>query len=215
MRRRNVSFCIWTDFGFNCVNSDRSPETPETSACHFLHPFAFALLLASTAVACSGKQPAPARTSTPPVSGQALPAMTVPRQRSEGFEYLTRQTPSAPATRTRAATGRCLQYLQSTLQQSADEDAAPAVHHTQGTMAQTLSSPTVIASFKPHVKGTRAPLCPLDTAPQGRSDGNPAEGTSLFWVANDGASGVAVLLEIAALLSRPHLRSALICPLRR
>ena len=169
---------------------------------HFLHPFAFALLLASTAVACSGKQPAPAHTSTPPASGQALPAMTVPAfNEARAFEYLTRQTAFGPRHPNSGGHRECLQYLQSTLQQSADEVRLQPFTHA-GYNGQTLKLTNVIASFKPHVK-ERVLLCAhWDTRPRADQDGNPARRDEPILGANDGASGVAVLLEIAALLKQ-------------
>jgi glutaminyl-peptide cyclotransferase len=118
---------------------------------------------------------------------------------TRAFETLTRQTSFGPRNPNSAGHAACLQYLVSSLSPLADR--VTVQEFTQaGYDGERLRLTNVIASFAP-AKTNRLLLCAhWDTRPRAERDPNPARRNEPMLGANDGASGVAVLLEIARLL---------------
>lgn len=93
----------------------------------------------------------------------------------------------------------CLSYLTSTLGEFADSVRQQAFVHN-GYGGEILQLSNVVASWKPARK-ERILLCAhWDSRPRADQDENPQRRNEPILGANDGASGVAVLLELASLL---------------
>lgn len=94
---------------------------------------------------------------------------------------------------------KCLEFLQSELRQYADAVNLQPFTHI-GYENQTLNMWNVIASFNSSSPTRILLMAHWDTRPYADQDSNPANRNRPILGANDGASGVAVLLEIARLL---------------
>jgi len=126
-------------------------------------------------------------TSTPRFEGESA------------FAYLEKQTSFGPRTPNSSGHAECLDYLASTLR-----GTTPSVElqtfRENGYKGESLVLTNVIARFRPE-DGNRILLCAhWDSRPRADQDPDPAKRTQAILGANDGASGVAVLLEIARLL---------------
>ena len=113
-----------------------------------------------------------------------------------GFGYLIAQTNFGPRVANTAAHQNCLGYLEEELRKHADTVALQPFTHT-GYNGKTLYFTNIIASFNPLAK-KRILLCAhWDSRPWADQDRNPKNHAKPILGANDGASGVAVLLEIS------------------
>lgn len=150
----------------------------------------FAMLLSVTLamVACGGqKQPEP------------LPASSVPIpvfDPDSAFSYIERQVALGPRIPGSAAWKQCADYLATTL-----ADWGLTVTRQTGNVQAfegiSLPMQNIIASYKPESK-KRILLCAhWDCRPWADNDSDPANHHTPVDGANDGASGVGVLLEIA------------------
>jgi hypothetical protein len=154
---------------------------------------------AITFAGCAGKarnDPPAQQTQTPVTQTSApLPAKAaIPRfDGKRAFEVLLQQTsfgPRNPGSRGHAA---CLEYLASTLRDLGAEVRAQKFTHA-GYRGETLRLTNVIASYRPELK-QRILLCAhWDTRPRAERDPDPKKRDLPILGANDGASGVAVLL---------------------
>ncbi len=164
----------------------------------------YSLLLVLLAVfiqACTKEQqknpvPQPDRQRTQPAT--AVPTF----DGKKAFEYLKAQTNFGP--RNPGSTGhqKCLDYLQRELQQYAD--AVNLQPFTQpGYDGVTLKLTNIIASFNLQSTTRILLIAHWDTRPRADQEKDPKKRNQPILGANDGASGVAIYLEIAR-----HLRSA-------
>ncbi len=129
---------------------------------------------------------------------QTMPAF----EGDKAFRYLQKQCDFGP--RTPGSTGhrQCLDYLTTTLQQYADQVTVQQFMFSFGKPKRTMTAGNVIARFQPQ-KRDRILLCAhWDTRPWADNDPDPANRQKPVLGANDGASGVAVLLHIAELLAK-------------
>ncbi len=123
----------------------------------------------------------------PPFSGQ------------RAYELLLRQTSFGPRNPNSKGHRECLNYLSTTLRALAGEVRLQDFSHA-GYKGETLRLTNIIASFQPDLR-TRLLLCAhWDTRPRADQDSTRREEPILG--ANDGASGVAVLLELAMMLKQ-------------
>ena len=142
----------------------------------------------------SGQKPANAEqkrvmTSTP------LPTFSGER----AFALLTAQTAFGPRNPNSAGHRNCLAYLVSALRTLADDVRLQEFTHT-GYGGEQLHLTNIVARFRPDDR-TRILLCAhWDTRPRAEQDETKGKRNDPIPGANDGASGVAVLLEIAGLL---------------
>jgi glutaminyl-peptide cyclotransferase len=147
---------------------------------------------------CSQDQPrssAPAQTTTPKKTMAAIPEF----RSSHAFDLLKKQTSFGPRNPGSPAHRDCLQFLVSSLKPLAGNVRTQEFVHT-GYNGERLHLTNIIASFKPELQ-SRILLCAhWDSRPRAERDENPARRDEPILGANDGASGVAVLLEIATLL---------------
>ncbi|HPR87489.1 MAG TPA: M28 family peptidase [bacterium] len=97
---------------------------------------------------------------------------------------------------------RCRDWLLATLRSAAGEVTTQDFIHTFGSPRQSARASNIIANFQPQ-KGERILLCAhWDSRPWADQDPDPKNHTKPILGANDGGSGVAVLLEIARLLQQ-------------
>jgi hypothetical protein len=134
------------------------------------------------------RQTAMPRTEAPPVfSG------------NRAFTYLTDQTALGPRNPNSRGHDACLRYLTETLRGLAEDVRLQEFVHI-GYGGERLALTNVIASFHPQATA-RVLLCAhWDTRPRAEHDEDKSRRNEPILGANDGASGVAVLLEIATLL---------------
>lgn len=128
--------------------------------------------------------------------GQNPPAFDGAR----AFAILEKQCAFGPRVPGTPAHQRCRDYLVTALRGYAGQVATQEFIHTFGQPAQSARAVNIIANFAPQ-KGERVLLCAhWDSRPWADMDPDPANRRKPVMGANDGASGVAVLLEIARLL---------------
>jgi glutaminyl-peptide cyclotransferase len=148
---------------------------------------------------CAKENPRPQseapRTQAGTVSSIVVPAFSG----REAFRFLTAQTDLGPRDPGSKGHERCLAYLEQTLVRLADTVRLQPFSHP-GYDGTTLQLTNVIASFNPE-SPSRILLCAhWDTRPRADRDQNPGRRNEPIIGANDGASGVAILLQLATLL---------------
>jgi glutaminyl-peptide cyclotransferase len=112
------------------------------------------------------------------------------------FRFLTRQTDLGPRNPGSAAHKACLNYLQKEMEKFGGQVTLQPFMHYDLQRGFSLTMTNVIASFQPENK-SRIMLCAhWDTRPMADQD-SPENFDTPILGANDGASGVAVLLELA------------------
>jgi len=120
---------------------------------------------------------------------------------NRAFEYLQEQCSFGPRNPGSQGHRKCLRFLVEELRKSADAVVEQPFLHTDFRDHKTYTLTNVIASFGK--QGERILLCAhWDTRPWADLDPDPENRDKPILGANDGASGVAVLLEIARVLSR-------------
>ncbi len=151
--------------------------------------------------ACGGKKQQPmSQTRQDQQSPQTMVQSTVPDfHGGEAFAFLTHQTSFGPRNPNSVGHRLCLEYLSTTLRSFTD--AVRLEEFTQrGYDGETLRLTNIIASFKPQDQ-PRILLCAhWDTRPRAEHDATKSLRNQPILGANDGASGVAVLLELASLM---------------
>ncbi len=116
------------------------------------------------------------------------------------YTYLLKQTAFGPRNPNSAGHESCLAFLSQTMRSFADTvESQPFVQDGYG---EKLSLTNILARFKPGAPHRVLFLAHWDTRPRADNDPNPAHRNQPILGANDGASGVAVLLELAALLKQ-------------
>jgi glutaminyl-peptide cyclotransferase len=115
---------------------------------------------------------------------------------NRAFEYLVAQTDFGPRNPGSDGHQQCLQYLTLEMQKFAEIVNQQTFRHT-GYDGRSYRMTNIIASFNP--ESTRRILLGAhwDTRPRAERDPDPRQRDEPILGANDGASGVAVLLEIA------------------
>ncbi len=113
------------------------------------------------------------------------------------YDYLLKQTNFGPRNPNSAGHKLCLQFLESELKQYADKVILQTF--TQQGYNETLHLTNVFAQFKPELQQRILLLAHWDTRPRAEEDADPKKRNLPIIGANDGASGVAVLLELARL----------------
>ena len=115
------------------------------------------------------------------------------------FEYLRKQCAFGPRNPGSEGHKKCLAFMVAELQNSADVVAKQSFTHTDSKAMRSYGLTNVIASFGK--QGERIMLCAhWDTRPWADYDADPKNHDKPIMGANDAASGVAVLLEIARIL---------------
>lgn len=140
-------------------------------------------------------QPSPERSAT------ERAVVTIPLfSGMRAFDHLVKQVEFGPRNPNSPGHAACLDFLYQTLLPLADEV------HLQSFTAQgyneSLRLTNVIAKFKPDATTRILLAAHWDTRPRADMDENKSRRNEPILGANDGASGVAVLLEIASLLNQ-------------
>lgn len=115
---------------------------------------------------------------------------------NKAFSYLTAQVGFGPRNAGSAGHQACLEYLRLHMAQYADTvflQQFPA----HGYKGENLSLTNIISSFNPRASNRILLLAHWDSRPRADRDRDPARQGSPIPGANDGASGVAILMEIA------------------
>ncbi len=157
------------------------------------------ILLAAISLRCVNDKPKEVLPRQPEVtSARTSPIPSFSGTRA--FAYLVKQTAFGPRNPNSAGHRACLDYLASTLREFAD-DVQLQPFTAQG-YDEVLALTNIIAKFNPQAH-TRILLCAhWDTRPRADNDPDTGRRNQPILGANDGASGVAVLLEIASLLKQ-------------
>ena len=118
------------------------------------------------------------------------------------FDILAKQVSFGPRAPNSAGHAACLNYLVNTLRGSTHDVELQEFTHT-GYNAENLHLTNIIAKFSSEAR-SRILLCAhWDTRPRAEQDEHPSRRKEPIPGANDGASGVAVLLELSRLF-REH-----------
>jgi hypothetical protein len=121
---------------------------------------------------------------------------------TRAFGLLEKQCSFGPRVPGSTAHQRCRDYLVTALRGYADQVTTQDFIHTFGNPAQSARATNIIANFQPQ-KGDRILLCAhWDSRPWADQDPDPKNHSKPILGANDGASGVAVLLEFARLIKQ-------------
>jgi len=156
-------------------------------------------LVMITFSACSHDTPghgnAPGSNATP---GRMEPARAPSFSGTRAFELLKKQTAFGPRNPNSTGHQQCLAFLIQTLRNATVQVRLQSFSH-KGYAGEDLDLTNVVASFKPEAQ-TRVLLCAhWDTRPRADQDPDRKRHGDPILGANDGASGVAVLLELASL----------------
>jgi glutaminyl-peptide cyclotransferase len=119
----------------------------------------------------------------------------------EAFSYLTAQTNFGPRNPNSVGHRNCLDYLVGELRRFADAVNRQDFTHT-GSRGEEIRLTNVIASFNLAATNRVMLAAHWDTRPWADQDSDPSKRNKPVIGANDGASGVAVLLEVAKLIKQ-------------
>jgi glutaminyl-peptide cyclotransferase len=136
----------------------------------------------------------------PPASIARAPGMPV-FDAQQAWTYLKKQCDFGPRAPGTEAHEKCLQYLKSELEKSASSVRLEKFTYVdRRRIGQSYAGTNIVAAFNPGLT-RRVLLCAhWDTRPWADKDPNPDNHVKPILGANDGASGVAVLLEMARLM---------------
>ena len=152
--------------------------------------FSFLLSILLLFTACSSKQPKPA------AQPQALPVVVPVFNVDSAYHYTAEQVAFGPRVPNSEPHRLCGDWLEAELKRFGAQVASQRItlRAYDGTV---LAARNIIGSFKPETK-KRVLLCAhWDSRPWADSDPDPKNHRTPILGANDGASGVGVLLEIA------------------
>lgn len=114
---------------------------------------------------------------------------------AQAYRYLTAQTDFGPRNPNSKGHKACMAYLENELKRYADEVTLQRFSHKG--YNETLNLANVFARFNPTASKRILLLAHWDTRPRAEEDPDPAQRDRPIIGANDGASGVAILLELA------------------
>lgn len=116
---------------------------------------------------------------------------------NNAYDYLAKQTNFGPRNPNSAGHKQCLQFLETELKKYSEKVILQ--HFTEKGYDETLNLTNVFAQFKPELQQRILLIAHWDTRPRADEDPDPKKRDQPILGANDGASGVAVLLELARL----------------
>lgn len=117
---------------------------------------------------------------------------------NRAFSYLKAQTDFGPRNPNSAAHRQCLLFLESELRKSAEKVELQRFNHAG--YGENLSLANVFAQFNRTASRRVLLVAHWDSRPRAEEDADPAKRDLPIIGANDGASGVAVLLEFARMM---------------
>jgi Zn-dependent M28 family amino/carboxypeptidase len=144
---------------------------------------------------CREKKPSPPEPVAPAASAQNIPAFNA----DSAFAFVAAQTDFGPRVPGTTAHAQCASYLESTLKRFTPHVTVQPFA-SRAWNNQILSGKNIIGTFNPDAR-KRILLCAhWDSRPYADHDPDPANHRKPIDGANDGASGVGALLEIARLI---------------
>lgn len=158
-------------------------------------PVLFLISLAACSRPGTDQRTTPPSTMTTQPAPRAIPAFNGDR----AYAYLLKQTSFGPRNPNSAGHETCKNYFIATLRGLAD-DVTLQEFTVDGYDREKLRLTNIIASFRPHDPDRILLLAHWDTRPRAERDQDPKKRNLPILGANDAASGVAVLLELASLL---------------
>ncbi len=135
--------------------------------------------------------------STPNKNISSSDTMHLLFNKDSAWNYLLKQTSFGPRNPNSIGHQRCLTYLHNELKQSTKTQL---FQFQQVGYNENLYLTNIFASFRPELKNRILLLAHWDTRPRSENDKIISKRSVPLIGANDGASGVAVLLEIARIL---------------
>jgi hypothetical protein len=154
----------------------------------------FALSFAFFFSSCSQKENQEQQQTSKPTMQKEYPKFSG----KNAFQYLLAQTDFGPRNPNSQGHRNCLRFLTNEMRSFADTVILQSFH--QEGYGETLHLTNVFAQIRPELKDRILLLAHWDTRPRAELDQDPAKRNSPIIGANDGASGVAVLLELARML---------------
>ncbi len=116
------------------------------------------------------------------------------------FNFLEKQCAFGPRNPGSKGHNLCKDYLIQTLKEYGAQVQTQQFLHTFGNPSQRANASNIIARFQPQIKSRVLFCAHWDTRPWADMDPDPKNHNTPIIGANDGASGVAVLLELARLI---------------
>lgn len=150
--------------------------------------------------ACSGGKTSSADEKESAASQQILQPAAF--DADSAFHYLSRQLEYGPRVSGTEGNLRCREYIVSELQRHGASRVSVQTGEMTAFTGQRLPVGNIMASYNPDNKDRVLLLAHYDTRPWADSDDHEENRLKPVLGANDGASGVAVLLEIARQLNR-------------
>ncbi|MHB1050476.1 MAG: M28 family peptidase [Bacteroidota bacterium] len=155
----------------------------------------YLILICAILIQSCDRQP---KQDSQPMKTEKIPAPYPRINGDKAYQYLLAQTNFGPRNPNSAGHNRCLEYLTDELRLFADTVVHQAFRYKG--YGETLRLTNIFASFKPNEQRRILLLAHWDTRPRAEMDPDPAKRNLPIIGANDGASGVAVLLELARIL---------------
>ncbi|MEX2281485.1 MAG: M28 family peptidase [Gemmatimonadota bacterium] len=155
------------------------------------------LLMATCLLGCSG-QDADGRTTSG--SGRNQASNAPPFSADSAYAYLRKQASFGPRVTGMPGHAAQLAWMKEFLATRADTVITQEFTHTHTPSGKKLQMTNLLARFKPTAETRILILAHWDTRPTADQDHDPEKAKLPIIGANDGASGVAVLLELANVL---------------
>jgi glutaminyl-peptide cyclotransferase len=144
--------------------------------------------------------------TTNPTENTSTVTITPPAFNADAaYESIKTQVAFGPRVPGSAAQKKCAAYMQAALKQVTDSVYVQAVNVTQPVSGKVFPCINIIGEINPQAKTRILLLCHWDSRGMADADSNKANYNKPIDAADDGASGVAVLLEIARAIKTQKL----------
>jgi glutaminyl-peptide cyclotransferase len=202
-------FCYW-EVKYVFFRTSKVPLVNENN--DSMNRFLLCLMYSLIVEGCVNEQPKPVSDPPREQNQQAKPTLQIPTfSGARAFELLVQQTRFGPRNPGSSGHAACREFLANEMRKYADDVKLQEFSHI-GYQGERFQLTNIVASFNPNAND-RILLCAhWDTRPRAENDEDTARRHDPIIGANDGASGVAVLLELASLFKqrRPQVGVELI-----